>query len=209
MTLSNSKLNSAFLLATTNPGKVREMQFFLQDLPLQIMSLEDLPPMGPCEETGATFMENARSKSEFYSQRWDGLTLAEDSGLEIDQLQGAPGVHSARFSAPQASDAKNISKVLSLLRGIDRECRKARFVSTMAVSLQGAVLKEIEAHVSGIITSSPKGRHGFGYDPIFYYPPLHKTFAELQPDEKNRISHRGKALQKLRLFLQHYLQVSP
>ena len=184
------------------------MQVCLQDLPLQILSLEDLPPMGPCEETGTTFMENARSKSEFYSQRWEGLTLAEDSGLEVDQLQGAPGVHSARFSAPQATDEKNILKVLNLLEGIARESRNARFVSTMVVSLQGVVLKEIEAHVSGIITSEPKGRQGFGYDPIFYYPPLHKTFAELHPDEKNRVSHRGKALQKLRYFLQHYLQPS-
>jgi XTP/dITP diphosphohydrolase len=201
-------LNKALLLATTNTGKVREMQAFLQELPLHILSLADLPPIEICEETGVTFLENARSKSIYYSRRWEGLTLGEDSGLEVAWLKGAPGVHSARYSAPQPTSQKNIRKVMDLLQGVKTENRQARFVSTMVVSLQGKVLQEIEEDVSGIIAAKPKGSSGFGYDPIFFYPPLNKTFAELSPREKNRVSHRGRALQKLRLFLQEYLQTS-
>lgn len=201
-------MNNAFLLATTNQGKVREMRAFLQGYPFNILSLADLPPTATCEETGSTFLENARSKSLFYSQGWEGLTLAEDSGLEVEGLGGAPGVHSARFSGPQATDVKNITKVLNQLESSGPEKRTARFVSTMVVSLKSKVLVEIEEHVNGIIAPEPKGRNGFGYDPIFFYPPLQKTFAELNPNEKNRISHRGKALQKLKLFLQQYLQTS-
>ncbi len=184
------------------------MRAFLQGYPLNIISLADLPPRATCEETGSTFLENARSKSLYYSQGWEGLTLAEDSGLEVEGLGGAPGVHSARFSGPLATDAKNIAKVLSRLEGTDPEKRSARFVSSMVVSLQSKVLAEIEEHVKGIIATEPKGRNGFGYDPIFFFPPLKKTFAELDANEKNRISHRGKALKKLRLFLQQYLQTS-
>ncbi len=195
-------------MATTNQGKIREMRAFLRGYPLRILSLADLPPLKTCEETGSTFLENARSKSIYYSQNWEGLTLAEDSGLEVEGLAGAPGVHSARFSAPRATAVKNIVKVLNLLERSNREKRNARFVSSMVVSLEGTVLAEIEEHVNGIIAPEPKGENGFGYDPIFFYPPLQKTFAEIDPNEKNRISHRGKALQKLRLFLQQYLQMS-
>ncbi|NOR15669.1 MAG: non-canonical purine NTP pyrophosphatase, RdgB/HAM1 family, partial [Candidatus Aminicenantes bacterium] len=109
------------------------MRAFLQGYPLRILSLADLPPLEICEETGSTFLENARSKSMYYSQRWEGLTLAEDSGLEVERLMGAPGVHSARFSAPRATDAKNIAKVLNLLEGTDQKDRNARFVSAMVV----------------------------------------------------------------------------
>jgi XTP/dITP diphosphohydrolase len=184
------------------------MRIFLEETPLQIRSLADLPPIQTCPETGETFLENARSKSLYYSQNWEGLTLAEDSGLVVDCLQGAPGVHSARFSGPKATDARNIKKLLRLLEGIAYENRQARFVSTMVVSLAGRVLTEIEEQVSGVIASEPRGSQGFGYDPVFFYPPLQKTFAQLDPQEKNRISHRGRALEKLKLFLEQFLSPS-
>lgn len=184
------------------------MQAFLQEFTLEIKSLADLPPVQTCPETGATFLENARSKSLYYSRNWDGLTLAEDSGLVVDFLKGAPGVHSARFSGRQASDAKNNAKLLRLLEGVGPEHRKARFISTMVVSLKGKILAEIEEYVAGVIASEPLGDQGFGYDPVFFYPPLQKTFAQLEPHEKNRISHRGKALERLRDFLSRYLSLS-
>lgn len=193
------------LLATTNPGKINEIEFFLRDLPLRILSLSDLAVQGPFPEKGKTFQENARGKSLFYSRQWAGLILAEDSGLEVASLDGTPGVRSARFSGPGATDAKNNAKVLSLLEGVPREHRQARFVSCMVLSRQNCIITEIEERVDGIILTQPRGRHGFGYDPIFFYPPLRKTFAELQPVEKNEVSHRGRALKKMREFLTDFL----
>lgn len=151
-------------------------------------------------------MENARGKSLYYSQFWDDLTLGEDSGLEIDFLNGAPGVYSARFSGAQATDKKNIQKVLNLMRDAPQELRKAGFVSCMVLSTQRRVIKEIRCEVRGFLADKPKGSGGFGYDPIFFYPALNKTFAELLPEEKNQVSHRGKALKQLIQFLQEYLR---
>lgn len=184
------------------------MQAFLHDFPLKILSLGDLPPIETCPETGVTFMQNARSKSLYYSRSWEELTLGEDSGLVVDFLKGAPGVHSARFSGPQGTDAENISKLLLLLEGVGPEDRTARFVSTMVVSLKGQVLTEIEEQVHGIIAGKPMGTQGFGYDPVFFFPPLQKTFAQLDPDQKNRVSHRGQALEKLKRYLAQYLAQS-
>jgi len=146
-------------------------------------------------------MENAEGKTLFYSRIWPGLTLGEDSGLEVEELSGAPGVLSARFSGEDASDEKNIEKVLSLLRGVPEEKRKARFVSCMVLCRQDKIIHKIKEKVSGYILTQKQGEHGFGYDPIFFYPPLNKTFAQLSPEEKNSVSHRGKALKKLKAFL--------
>jgi XTP/dITP diphosphohydrolase len=129
-------------------------------------------------------------------------TVCLFSGLAIDCLQGAPGVRSARFSDPGATDEKNIAKVLKLMEGVPEEERKARFVSCLVLSQKEKILAEITGEARGVITSTKKGRFGFGYDPIFYYPPLDRTFAELSPEEKNEVSHRGQALKQLKVFLQ-------
>ncbi len=192
---------TALLLATTNPGKVREIRRVLADLPVKVVGLADLPAGPSPRERGSTFLENARAKSLFYSRKWDGLTLAEDSGLEIDGLGGAPGVRSARFSSPRPTDEKNIRKVLRLLRAVPASRRGARFVCVMVLARRGRVLKEIRGQVRGRIAASPRGTNGFGYDPLFFYRPLRRTFAELDPGEKNAVSHRGRALRKLVRFL--------
>jgi XTP/dITP diphosphohydrolase len=193
------------LLATTNLGKMSELKARLKDLPVGIFSLEDIPPIPIFVEDGKTFMENARGKSLYYSRYWENLTLAEDSGIEIEYLAGRPGVYSARFAGLGASDEDNLQKALQLLKGVPQEKRKARFISCMALACNGQVITEIQEHADGIITAEKKGIQGFGYDPIFFYPPLGKTFAELPPDQKNVVSHRGRALEKLRVFLLDYL----
>jgi len=190
------------LLATKNPGKVREIRRALEDVPLKIVGLEEVFSGPSHRERGKTFSANARSKSLFYSRKWDGLTLAEDSGLEIEALGGAPGVRSARFSAPKPSDEKNNRKVLRLLRNTTSEDRKAQFVCVMVLSRKGRVVKEFRGEVRGRIALTPRGTSGFGYDPLFYYPPLRRTFAELTPEVKNAVSHRGRAVRRLRTFLQ-------
>ena len=192
------------LLATTNPGKIKELKSHLTGLSYQILSLRDLDLNMVYPETGHTFIENARGKGLFYSQYCEGLTLAEDSGLVIDHLDGAPGVFSSRFAGPEATDEENIQKALFLLEGQPWEKRNARFVSCMVLCEKGTIIKEIEENVEGIITTKKRGNDGFGYDPIFYYPPLNKTFAELLPEEKNAMSHRGRALNRLSSFLREY-----
>lgn len=193
------------LLATTNKGKTKEIKSFLEELSLEIFTLQELNLKKTFQERGKTFSENARGKSLFHSEGWEGLTLAEDSGLEIEHLKGAPGVISARFYGPQATDEKNNKKVLELMEGVPSQQRKATFVSCMILAQKGKIIKEIKESVKGLITLKKRGNHGFGYDPIFHYAPLGKTFAELSPEEKNRVSHRGRALKKLKEFLLEYL----
>ncbi len=190
------------LLATTNSGKAREIGEYLKNLPLTILCLADVLPGHTCPERGRSFIENARAKSLFYSRLWSGPVLAEDSGLEIDALGGAPGVYSARFSGARSTDDKNIRKVLRLLLGIPPRLRRARFVCTLVLSDGGRIIKEFRGEVRGRIAVGPKGDRGFGYDPIFYYHPLRKTFGELGAEEKNAVSHRGRALRKLKAFLE-------
>lgn len=189
------------LLATTNAGKIREIRQLLQDLGIQVFSPQELNLDISIPEKGGSFLENARAKSIAASEKTDFLSLAEDSGLEVEYLRGEPGVYSARFSGSAATDEKNIQKLLSLLEGVPFRKRKARFVSCVVLSQRGKIIKEITASVRGYIAFEKKGSYGFGYDPIFYYPPLKKTFAELPPEEKNRISHRGRALRKMKAFL--------
>lgn len=192
------------LIATTNRGKAKEIKSFLENLPIVVVSLLELDSTDNYREDSASFLANARGKSLFYGRKWEGLSLGEDSGLAIDFLQGAPGVLSARFSDPGATDEKNIAKVLRLMKGVPEEKRKARFVSCLVLSQGGKILSEIIGEVRGVIASSKRGQSGFGYDPIFYYPPLDRTFAQLSPEEKNSVSHRGRALKRLRAFLQKY-----
>lgn len=198
-------IEAKLLLATTNQGKTKEIEVYLGKLPIQIFSLLELNSKETFHEEGKDFLEIARGKSLFYSQKWEGFTLAEDSGLEIEYLNGAPGVLSARFSGPEATDQRNIKKVLDLMKGIPNKQRKARFVSCMVLSQKDKIIKEIKESVKGYITLEERGLFGFGYDPIFYYSPFRITFAELLPEEKNKISHRGRALKKLKEFLLEYL----
>ena len=193
------------LAASTNRGKVREIREALAGLPLEVRTLADHPGLPVFPETGLTFEENARSKCLFYSRAAEGLVLAEDSGLEVAALNEAPGVYSARFAGAAATDELNIDKVLGLLAGVPPDDRGARFVCCVALALGGRVIAEIRGTVDGMITQERRGREGFGYDPIFYYPPLDRTFGELSPEEKNAVSHRGRALQKLKSFLERYL----
>lgn len=192
------------LVATTNPGKAEEIRAFLSPLNIKICFLNDIRIDEFFPEDEETFIANARGKSLFYSRCWSDLTLAEDSGLEIEHLNGAPGVLSARFSGSQATDENNIQKVLKLMKGVPFERRKARFVSAVVLSRKGKVLKEFKEYAEGFITLEKKGTHGFGYDPVFYYPPLDKTFAELFPEEKNKVSHRGRALKKTIVYLAQF-----
>lgn len=190
------------LLATQNPGKVREIRRALGDLSWKVVGLADALPGLTHKEKGRTFAENARAKGLFYSRRWPGWTLAEDSGLEVDRLAGAPGVRSARFSAPNPSDEKNNRKLLRLLGAAPAAARGARFVCVMVLAREGRVVGEFRGVVRGRIGVAPHGVSGFGYDPLFYYPRLRRTFAELPPEVKNGVSHRGRAVRKLRRFLE-------
>ena len=196
-------IDAKLLIATANQGKTAEIKTYLADLPIEVLSLSDINVREFFQEEGQTFLDNARGKSLFYSRNWEDLILGEDSGLEIDFLRGAPGILSARFSDPDATDEKNIDKVLSLMEGVPFEKRQARFVSCMVLSRRGEILAEIKEDVRGFITREKSGESGFGYDPVFFYPPLNTTFANLTPAEKNNISHRGRALKRLKDYLEH------
>jgi XTP/dITP diphosphohydrolase len=190
------------LLATQNPGKVREIRRALEGLPLEVVGLADVLAGPAPRETGRTFSENARAKGLHYSRKWPGWTLAEDSGLEVDRLGGAPGVRSARFSGPRPSDEKNIRKLLRLLGPAPPSERGARFVCVMVLAKGGRAVREFRGEVRGRIAAAPRGDAGFGYDPVFYCPRLRRTFAELPAEVKNGVSHRGRAVRKLRRFLE-------
>ena len=196
------------VIATKNEGKAREVAALLADLPYEVVSLADYPDAPEVEETGSTFVENAILKARAYAKFTGELTLADDSGLEVDALDGAPGVLSSRF-AP--TDPERNLKLLGLMKDVPDERRTARFRCAIAIAEPQRVppltkggaggVKTCEASVEGVIAHEPKGTHGFGYDPIFYVPSLGKHMAELTADEKNAISHRGKALEKAKALL--------
>jgi XTP/dITP diphosphohydrolase len=189
------------VLATTNAGKAREIRAALKGLPFRVMTLADIGVEAAYPERGTTFEANSRGKSLHYSRRSAFLTLAEDSGLEVEALGGAPGVKSARFSAPHATDLKNNRKLLRLLKDVPAPRRKARFVCCMTLSANGRTLKTVRGQVRGWIAAGPKGARGFGYDPVFFYRPCGKTFGEIPPARKNAVSHRGRALARMKAFL--------
>ena len=202
---SQLRVKERLLLATTNQGKIVEIREYLTGLPLEITSLKEVGVKSFYPEKGESFLENAREKSLFYGKQLNILTLAEDSGLEVEQLNGAPGVFSSRFSGPQSTDEQNIEKLLGLMKDIPFEKRKAQFTSCLALTEGETLIKEFCEHVAGFILTERRGHYGFGYDPVFFYPPLNRTFAELLPEEKNRVSHRGRALRRVKAFLPQYL----
>lgn len=181
------------LLATTNEGKAREIRAALSKLEIGFDSLQAHSNLPSPEESGSTFAENARLKARHYYHLTGIPTLAEDSGLLVDALDGRPGVHSARFAA---TDPERIAKLLKLLESVPPEERSAHFVSAICW-YEPARSIEVSGEVHGRIAEHPSGSHGFGYDPVFFYPPRGKTFAELTTEEKNQISHRARALAAL------------
>jgi len=181
------------LVATSNPGKMRELVALFADVPCTLLSLGDLPqPVAPPDETGETCADNARLKATAYAIASGLPCLAEDSGFEVEALDGAPGVRSARV--PGADDAERNAWVYAQLDARGSRESQARFVSVLALArADGAILHVAEGEVSGVIAPEPRGTNGFGYDPLLFYPPLGRTFAELTQDEKAEVSHRGRA----------------
>jgi XTP/dITP diphosphohydrolase len=188
------------LVATTNPGKLGEVKDFLATLQLKILPLSSLRSWPEVVEDGASFEENALKKARTLADYSGYLTLADDSGLEVDALNGAPGIYSARYSGEEGSDKKNNEKLLRELRGVPEEKRIGRFVCALALCApKSHGMEEWTSRESceGRIVFRCKGQNGFGYDPLFFYPPLGKTFGEMDRGTKATVSHRGKALKKL------------
>ena len=181
------------VLATHNDGKILEMQYALSDIAVDVLTLKEFPNIGEIPETGSTLIENAFIKAETVFIETGISALADDTGLEIDALNGEPGVYSARYAGENASYLENCAKVLNKLDGTRIEDRTARFRTVMAFVGKNERF-HCEGSVDGLIIDKKIGKNGFGYDPIFYYPKLEKTFAELNKNEKNSISHRGIAL---------------
>ena len=179
-------------LCSSNPGKLREFALAAAGTRLTVEPLPGLQQIAPPEENGITFGENAVDKALYYSQFSDGLVLADDSGLEVDALHGEPGVLSARYAGKGASDEENNALLLQRMKGLT--ARSARFVCVIAVARRGTPILTVHGVVEGEILRDPRGTGGFGYDPLFYYPALHRSFGELTPEEKLEVSHRGKAL---------------
>lgn len=194
------------VLATQNKDKLRELQGLLRGSGVAVRSLADFPKMRPVVEDGKTFEENAEKKARVYSRRTRSLVLADDSGLEVRALQGAPGVYSARFAGPRCSYSDNNRKLLGLMRTVSWPKRAARFVSVIAAYDDGRRVAVVRGECEGKIGYLEKGTHGFGYDPVFIPKGAGKTYAELSPAKKGRLSHRGKALRLAKKALVRYLR---
>jgi XTP/dITP diphosphohydrolase len=189
------------LIATTNPGKLLEITPLLEDLPIEVITLDGFPSLNPPEETGRTFAENARAKAQYYASATGLLTVAEDSGLEIEALGGNPGVESARFGGASTPYPRKFALIYEALAGVGHANSAARFVCALALADNNEILFEARGKIDGRIAPAPAGDGGFGYDPIFFYPPFDCTLAEA-PDRKMTVSHRTKAFEQLR----HYLE---
>lgn len=188
-------------VATSNPGKLHEYRVLAGDNPIQIEAVprfEDLPRFA---EDAPTFAENSAGKALHYSRFTDQLVIADDSGLIVPALGGALGVHSARYAGPDASDSDRVCKLLAEMRGKSGEDRRARFVCVLTLAQQGRALAVFSDFVEGVIADAPRGTEGFGYDPVFYFPKLQRTYAEISREQKNEYSHRGRAFRKLLRFL--------
>jgi len=193
------------LLATTNPAKIREYSLLFQSASLCLTTLAEEGIEVEVSETGSTMEENARMKAAAYAVDDRFLIAADDSGLEVDALGGEPGPLSARFAGKDASDKERVAFLLSRLAGVPWEKRSARFRCVIAIASASQVLRIFEGECQGVIAFEPRGSQGFGYDPVFYLPELGKTMAELSIEEKNRVSHRGKAARKALRFLKKYV----
>jgi XTP/dITP diphosphohydrolase len=191
---------SRLAVATTNRGKLREIEHLLVGVPFELVTLAAWPEVAAPEEIGRTFAENARAKALYYAAHTGELTVAEDSGLEIDALDGAPGVESARFGGPESTYPEKFRLIYDGLHAKGIDGSPARFVCALALARDGQILFETRGQVEGGIAPEPKGTGGFGYDPIFFYPPFGCTLAEAG-DRKEAVSHRGEAFRALKIFL--------
>jgi XTP/dITP diphosphohydrolase len=192
-------LPTRLLIATTNPGKLDEIRRILGALPVTLVTLADYPPVPEPEETGSTFADNARLKARYYANATGDLTVAEDSGLAIDALDGEPGVHSARFNGESYMEKFATIQEMLAERGTDMSA--ARFVCALALARADDVIWETTGIVEGQVLLPACGNGGFGYDPIFYYPAFGRTLAEVTAEEKAAVSHRGQAFRALRAYL--------
>jgi XTP/dITP diphosphohydrolase len=192
-------MSGPLLVATTNPGKLKEIADILRGVPVTLATLSDFPPIAEPEETGSTFAENARMKARYYAAATRLISVADDSGLEIDALDKAPGVHSARWHGTDYPAKFRRIQELFRERGVTGST--ARFVCHIAVAGGDEILFEARGVVEGAIATEPRGTNGFGYDPIFFYPPFGCTLAELDTATKSSVSHRGRAFSALRQWL--------
>jgi XTP/dITP diphosphohydrolase len=196
------------VIATKNAGKLRELKRYLKNVPADVISSGEFEHTPRIVENGKTFKANASKKAVVTSRFTKGLVLADDSGLSVSALDGAPGVRSSRFAGPKKRDKDNNLKLLRVLEELPAGKRQAKFVCAIAIADNGKVVKVIEESCAGRIAFAPKGRHGFGYDPLFLIPKYGRTFGELGLKVKDRMSHRSKALKKAREFLRRYLKNS-
>jgi XTP/dITP diphosphohydrolase len=198
------------LIATTNPDKLKEIIAILGDLPVEVKTLKDFPGVKTAEETGATFAENAREKARHYAKATGVLTMAEDSGFEVEMLNCEPGIYSARYLRPDAPYPERFEAIYKAVSKADTkkkgdQNRAARFVCALALASGGDILFETKGVVEGQLADKPAGNGGFGYDPIFCYPPYGKTFAEISAEQKRAVSHRGEAIRALKSHLEQNL----
>lgn len=196
----------SLVIATRNEKKLRELKRYLKNIKADIISLNEISGAPVIRENGNTFKANAKKKALAISRFTGGMVLADDSGLEVSALGGLPGIRSARFAGPRKKDHDNNTKVLKLMHDVPANKRSARFVCAIAIADKGRVIKLIEELCRGRIADSIRGRHGFGYDPIFLIPKYKRTFGELGLKVKDRMSHRSKALKKVREFLRKYIR---
>ncbi len=205
--MAKKKRPDFLVLATRNEGKIREFKALLRAFPLKIKSLKDYPEAPEVLETGETFFDNAFKKAYEIAKALNVLALADDSGLEVDALGGAPGVYSARYAGPHATDEENYLKLLKELEGVPPKERTARFRCVIVICHPSGAWLKAEGVWEGFITTEPRGEHGFGYDPVFLIPDLGKTAAEIPPKLKNQLSHRANALRELIDLLPSFLKV--
>ena len=191
------------VIATRNPGKTAEIRDLLKDFAVEIKNLDDLGPIPVAEEDGKTFDDNAYKKASFTAKILGIPALADDSGLVVEALNGAPGVLSARYAGENATDEQRCAKLLREMAG--KVNRKAAFECVISIAVPSGPALTYEARCEGQIAERPAGQNGFGYDPIFFYPPLNKTFAQLTREEKSRVSHRGRALNEIKQELDKVL----
>ncbi|MDQ4122106.1 MAG: XTP/dITP diphosphatase [Acidobacteriota bacterium] len=205
----NAKKPEKILIATGNAGKVREFAELLKDLPIEILGLKHFPEIEEVEETGATFEENAKLKAAGYAVQTGFWTLADDSGLEVEALENAPGVFSARYAGKTASYREKMEKLLAELKKTGDRERKARFVCAIALAAPDGEIVHLESGTcEGQISDKPRGSNGFGYDPVFVPDNFQKTFGELPENIKQEISHRGRATRKIIRFLRDFFKIS-
>jgi XTP/dITP diphosphohydrolase len=198
----NSLQPIQIFLASSNPGKLREYRVLAGDTPIELALLPNFNEIPPFEETAPTFAENSAGKALHYSRFATGTVLADDSGLVVPALGGAPGVFSARYAGPGASDSDRVQKLLNEMSALSGDDRKARFVCVTTLARDGRAIAVLSDLVEGVVAKAPKGSDGFGYDPVFFFPQLGRTYAEITREEKNQYSHRGRAFRKAIAYLE-------